>query len=110
MRFLLGAAVLLLNLADNATTFLCLRAPAEHYVVFEANPVARWLFEGVGLVEGLALEMVLSTVAVAFLVLTTRIKAPTRLVLLGVLAALPAWAVANNMQVMYEVGIGVPPW
>ena len=110
MRFLLGATVLLLNLADNATTFLCLRAPVESFVVFEANPVARWLFDGVGLAEGLALEMILSMVAVVFLVLTNRIQRRTKLVLLSALAALPAWAVANNMQVMFEVGIGVPTW
>ena len=110
MRFVLGSTVLLLNLADNATTFLCLRAPVESFVVFEANPVARWLFAEVGLAEGLALEMILSVVAVVFLVRTTRIQQRAKLVLLGVLAALPAWAVANNMQVMFEVGIGVPKW
>jgi len=110
MRFLLGATVLILNLADNATTFLCLRAPVEQFVVFEANPVARWLFEGVGLLGGLALEMVLSTIAVMFLVQTSRITARAKIVLLALLAALPAWAVANNMQVMYEIGIGVPAW
>ena len=32
MRFALGVLVVLLNLADNATTFLCLRAPVPGFV------------------------------------------------------------------------------
>jgi hypothetical protein len=107
MRFLLGGLVLVLNLLDNATTFLCLRSPVLGFEVFEANPVARWLFDGVGLIEGLFLETALTSAAVLFLVLTPRIPRGPKLVLLGFLALLPAWAVANNVDVMYEVGIGV---
>ena len=44
MRFALGILVVLLNLADNATTFLCLRAPVPGFEVSEANPAASWLF------------------------------------------------------------------
>ncbi len=107
MRFALGALVLLMNALDNATTFLCLRDPVTGFDVFEANPVARWLFDGVGLAEGLVLEMALSTAAVLFLISTRRIPGRSKVVLLTVLALLPSWAVANNLQVMYEVGIGL---
>ncbi len=107
MRFAVGALVLLMNALDNTTTFLCLRAPVAGFDVFEANPVARWLFQGVGLLEGLVLEMALSSAAVLFLVTTHRLPSRSRVVLLTLLALLPTWAVANNMQVMYEVGIGL---
>ena len=108
MRFLMGAVVLLLNLLDNATTFLCLREPVAGFEVFEANPIARWLFDMLGLFEGLVLETFLTTAAVLFLVLTNRLSPNAKLALLIVLAMLPAWAVANNLAVMVEIGIPVP--
>lgn len=105
MRFLLGALVVLFNLADNTTTFLCLRHPVAGFEVVEANPIARWLFASVGLVEGLVLEMLLTTAAIAFLVVTQRIPSRTRLLLLVVLALLPAWASLNNLLVIRAVGL-----
>ena len=108
MRFLLGGLVLIFNLLDNATTFICLTAPAAGFEIFEANPVARWLFEVAGLMEGLIIETLITTAAVVFLVLTSRIASMPKLLLLFVLAALPAWAVANNLQVIHEVGIKLP--
>ena len=57
MRFVLGVLVLLLNTLDNTTTFLCLRSPVPGFEVIEANPLARWLFDAVGLTEGLVFEM-----------------------------------------------------
>ncbi len=75
--------------------------------VFEANPLARWLFNGVGLFEGLLIETLVTSAAIAFLVVTHRVPSGTKLLLLGFLAALPAWAVANNMAVMHEVGISL---
>ena len=100
MRVFLGALVVLLNLADNTTTFLCLRAPVPGYEVIEANPAAAWLFGSIGLEQGLVLEMVVTTIAIAFLVATTRIPPRIKLALLVVLAALPAWAAVNNLLVI----------
>ncbi len=100
MHVLLGILVVLLNLADNATTFLCLRAPVPGFEVIEANPAAAWLFASVGLERGLVFEMVLTTIAIAFLVATTRITPRVKLALLVVLAALPAWAALNNLLVI----------
>ena len=104
MRFLLGALVVLFNLADNTTTFLCLRSPVEGFEVVEANPIARWLFDSVGLVEGLVFEMLITTAAIAFLVNTARIPSRMKLMLLVVLALLPAWAAVNNLLVIRAVG------
>jgi len=103
MRFVLGALVLLFNLTDNATTYLCLRQPVPGFEVIEANPVARWLFDSVGLVEGLVLEMSITIAAVAFLVWTRRVHPSTKLIVLSVLTLLPAWASANNWLVMQAI-------
>ena len=105
MRFLLGALVVLFNLADNTTTFLCLRHPVAGFEVVEANPIARWLFESVGLMEGLVLEMLITTAAIGFLVITQRIPSRMKLMLLMVLALLPAWAAVNNLLVIRAVGL-----
>jgi hypothetical protein len=107
MRFLLGLAVVVFNLLDNATTFLCLRAPVAGFDVVEANPFARVLFDGLGLVPGLLFETAITTTTVAFLVFYTRLSAPVRLGLLAVLALLPAFASVNNLLVMRAVGIGM---
>lgn len=107
MRVLLGALVVLFNLADNATTFLCLRAPVPGFEVIEANPAAAWLFDAVGLREGLLLEMAITTVAIAFLVATDRITPRVKLALLVVLAALPAWAAVNNWQVIEATNLPI---
>ena len=106
MHFALGALVLIFNLLDNLTTFLCLRAPVEGYEVVEANPIARFLFASVGLVEGLVFEMAVTSLAIAFLVWTERIPRRVKLSLLTVLAILPAWAVTNNLLVMRAISIG----
>jgi hypothetical protein len=105
MRGLLGLLVLLFNLTDNTTTFLCLRAPVNGFDVIEANPFARWLFDAVGLAQGLMIETVLTTAAVGFLVFSPRISPRVRMAVLVVLTVLPAWATLNNLQVMRAIGL-----
>lgn len=107
MRIALGVLVVLLNLADNTTTFLCLRAPVPGFEMAEANPAAAWLFDSVGLLPGLIFEMVVTTAAIAFLVQTTHIPHRTKLWLLVILAALPAWAVINNAMVIHATNVPV---
>ena len=104
MRFVLGMLVVLFNCLDNATTFLCLRAPIPGYEIFEANPLARVLFDSIGLVEGLMIEMTVTLAAVAFLVFTRRLPRGLKLPLLSVLVVLPAWAAVNNLLVIRAVG------
>ena len=107
MRFLLGALVLVFNSLDNATTYMCLHQTVPGFDVIEANPLARWLFDAVGLVEGLVFESMVTLSAVAFLVMTRMIPTRVRNVLLVVLAVLPAWAVVNNLKVMAAIGVGL---
>lgn len=106
MKLLLGLLVVLFNLTDNTTTFLCLRAPTPGFEVIEANPFARWLFDSLGLVEGLLLETFITTGAVCFLVLSPRVPTRIRFSLLVLLTILPAWATVNNLSVMREIGLG----
>ena len=108
MRFVLGILVVVLNVADNTTTFRCLRAPVPGYEVAEANPVAAWLFGSIGLVPGLALEMAVTSSAIAFLVLTRHVPHRVKLLILFVLAALPAWAAINNSLVIHTTGLTLP--
>ncbi len=107
MRYLIGLLVILFDLLDNFTTFVCLTtAPtSSHEILAEANPIARWLFDSIGLVEGLALSTVVTLAAVVFLLFTKRLHPHTRLLLLGVLAILPLFAALNNLQVMHRAGI-----
>ncbi len=105
MRFVLGVLVLLLNTLDNTTTFLCLRSPVPGFEVIEANPLARWLFDAVGLTEGLVFESAITLGAVSFLVLTRTLPSRIRTMVLVVLILLPAWAVVNNVKVMAAIGV-----
>ncbi len=107
MRFVLGALVILFNLLDNTTTFLCLSTSIPGMQVTEANPFARWLFEAIGLKEGLIVEMIITLGAVGFLVYTKRLTPRVRLGLLVILVVLPAWAVVNNLNVMKAIGVGL---
>ena len=49
MLHLLVALTLLLTAADHWTTYLCLRAPVAGWQVIEANPIADWLFQNLGI-------------------------------------------------------------
>jgi len=108
MRFLLASLAIVLNLLDNLTTYLCLNQPIPGFEVFEANPLAAWGFSAMGLQEGLLLESLVSTAAVLFLVVTRHVPLRGKLAVLGIMAALPAWAVANTLQVMREIGLSIP--
>ncbi len=105
MRFVLGALVILFNVLDNTTTFLCLSTSVPGLQVTEANPFARWLFEAIGLMEGLIVEMFITLGAVGFLVYTKRLTPRVRVGLLVILVVLPAWAVVNNLNVMKAIGV-----
>jgi hypothetical protein len=107
MRIALGVLVVLLNIADNTTTFLCLRAPVPGFEVSEANPAAAWLFGTFGLVPGLLFEMLVTSAAVAFLVMTAHVPHRVKLALLFVLAALPAWAALNNLWVIRATNLAI---
>jgi hypothetical protein len=104
LRFF-AALALLLALLDHLTTWFCLRAPVPGWELREANPLAAWAFGRLGLAEGLALDTALTLVAVVFVSEAERLPRAARLGLLGVLIASAAFAVANNLGVIQQVGL-----
>lgn len=104
LRALAGLA-LLFALLDHLTTWLCLRAPVPGWEVREANPIAAWLFGHVGLVEGLALDTVVTLGAVVVVAEAQRLPRPAKLGLLGLLIVTSAFAVANNLGVIQQIGL-----
>ncbi len=105
MRFALAGLAMLMNALDNWTTFTCLQQPVPGYEVYEANPLAAWGFETFGLLPGLIGEMMLTMVAIAFLVRSHTFSLPVRLILLTAMVVLPGWAALNNLQVMQALGL-----
>ena len=105
MRFALAAGALIMNALDNLTTYRCLDNPIPGFEVYEANPLAAWGFDMVGLELGLWIETALCGAAILFLVYSPLFGFRARMALLAVLAALPAGAAANNLLVMRELQI-----
>jgi hypothetical protein len=104
LRFLAGLTLLLTG-ADHWTTYLCLRMPVEGWEVIEANPLADWLFAGMGLVPGLALDTVITLAAVGFLIATPRLGVGLKASLLGFITCTTAYAVVNNLFAMRDLGL-----
>jgi hypothetical protein len=59
----------------------------------------------VGLVEGLAIDSVLTIAAVFFLVTTHRMPRVGKLALLAAVIGWTSFAVANNLQAIYLLGL-----
>ena len=102
---ILALFTLLLSAADHWTTYLCLRQPVSGWHVAEANPLADWLFESVGLVPGLMIDSVVTLFAVGFLLFTRQVPQLAKGVFLAVVIAWTGFAVANNWQAMQALGL-----
>jgi len=96
---------LLLSTADHWTTYLCLRQPVEGFQVIESNPLARWLFHRVGLGLGLAVDGLVTLIAVGLLVQTQRVPMALKVCFLGGVCAWTAAAVVNNYQILKSLGL-----
>lgn len=107
MLHLLAVVTLLLSLADHWTTYLCLRTPISGFEVAEANPIAAWLFDSVGLVEGLMIDTTLTIGALAFLITTRRMPRAAKLIFLLAVIGWTGFAVANNLKAMQLVGLSL---
>ena len=107
MRFALAGAALLLNAMDNFTTFRCLTDPVSRHGVYEANPLASWAFDQIGLLPGLMVDTVLATLAVGFLLFSGAFDLRIRLGILVVMVGASGWAVVNNLGVMQTLGLAL---
>jgi len=102
---ILALLTLLLSAADHWTTYLCLRQPIDGWHVSEANPLADWLFGSVGLVPGLLIDSIVTLSAVAFLLVTRQVPHLAKGVFFAVVIAWTGFAVINNWQAIYALGL-----
>ena len=107
MLFTLLGLTLLLSCADHWTTYLCLSASAPGWEVTEANPLADWLFDSVGLVEGLMIDTAITIAALAFLATTSRLPHFLKLAFLSFAVFWTGYAVANNIQAAQTMGLSL---
>lgn len=108
MLALLALLAAALTAADHWTTYLCLRAPVEGWVVTEANPLANWLFGRIGLVPGILVDSAVTVTALCFLTTNDLLPRRFKLGFLAFVATWTAWAVSNNLMGLYT--LGVPLW
>ena len=105
MLHFLAALTLLLSAADHWTTYLCLRSPVSGFDVTEANPFSAWLFQSVGLVEGLMIDSLLTVAAIAFLITTPWMPRIAKVAFLVAVVGWTGFAVANNLNAIYLLGL-----
>ena len=108
MLRLFVAATLLLTCADHWTTYLCLRAPIEGWIVGEANPIADSLFAWVGLGPGLIVDTALTLIGVTFIARTSLLGLRYRVATLALITASTSYAVMNNLEAIHRMGLA--PW
>jgi hypothetical protein len=105
MLHILVALTLLLTAADHWTTYLCLRAPVPGWEVAEANPIANWLFQSIGLVPGILLDSAITLGAIAFLLSSKVVPRNAKGGFFLVVVAWTTWAVVNNVKAILTMGI-----
>ena len=104
---ILALLTLVLSAADHWTTYLCLRTPLEGWEVTEANPLADWLFQSLGLVPGLLVDSAVTVAAVGFLLVTTHVSNSVKIGFFSLIAAWTGIAVVNNLNAISTIGISV---
>jgi len=102
---ILAILTLLVSAADHWTTYLCLRTPVAGWRVTEANPIADWLFESYGLVEGLMIDSAITLLAVAYLLTTRKVPRLAKGMFFAVVIAWTGFAVLNNLQAIQALGL-----
>ena len=105
MFYFLASLMLLFTAADHWTTYLCLRAPVDGWVVTEANPLAEWLFNSMGLVPGLLFDSVVTIFAIAFLLITPRLRRNVKAAFFVCVLFWTGHAVVNNLHAIRMLGI-----
>ena len=73
----------------------------------EANPLANWLFHNAGLAGGLAIDSVVTVLALGFLATTTRLPHLLKIAFLSFAVFWTGYAVANNIQAAQTMGLSL---
>ncbi|MFK7897524.1 MAG: DUF5658 family protein [Myxococcota bacterium] len=108
MLRLFAITTILLTCADHWTTYVCLHAPVDGWLVTEANPVADWLFGWAGLSGGLLIDTLITLGAVAFLATTGMLDRNWKTALLALITLSTGYAVVNNLGAISRMGLS--PW
>lgn len=103
----LALLTLILSAADHWTTYLCLRSPHDGWEVTEANPLAEWLFQSLGLVPGLLVDSAVTIAAVGFLLSTRYLSDSAKVGLFGLIALWTGVAVVNNLNAISTIGLSI---
>lgn len=98
-------ATLLLSAGDHYTTWLMLREPLPGWDVWEANPIARWLFNTMGLVPGLAIDSIATVAFGTWAYQTDKVVDEFKIVACLVICLATGYAIHNNVQVLYTTGV-----
>ena len=99
--------IVLVSAADHWTTYLCLRAPVEGWQVAEANPLANWLFQAIGLVPGLLLDSAITLLSMAFLFGTRLLPQTIKNAFLALVLVWTSVAVMNNWRAIQLMDLSV---
>ncbi len=97
------AVLMVLTVGDAYTTWACLRLPVPGWDVVEANPVSAWLFGLVGLVPGLAVDGIVTVLALWYVGNTKKATPRFKIICLLLAISVSGWAVYNNYQYMIEM-------
>jgi hypothetical protein len=99
---ILFVLLILANLGDNISTYLALALPAiEGMLITEANPIAAWIFETMGLVKGLIFEFVLSIGILFWLMGVKNIPYKWKVVIFVGILIPTVYAVINNVKILF---------
>lgn len=96
--------VFVLHLLDNYTTWVMLGAPIPGWDVVEANPVARAIFNIVGLEVGLLADTLFTAAACIWGYRTKVCTENTKLFWCAILALVSLCAVLNNTRALIVTG------
>ena len=103
---ILFVLLILAFLGDNISTYFALSLPAkEGLLISEANPIAAWIFEAMGLVKGLIFEFVLSIGLLYWLMGVKTIPYKWKVVIFAGILIPTVYAVINNIGVLTLVGV-----
>ena len=98
------SVVFVLSMLDNYTTWIMLNSLIPGWDVVEANPIARALFDYVGLETGLLLDAVFTTVACVWGYNTRVFSENKKLVACAILSIVSLVAVINNSWAILVTG------
>lgn len=105
----LALLLLLFTAADHWTTWRCLGVATPEWILTEANPIADWLFQSLGLGPGLWLDTLVTLAALAFLIHTRRVPTFWKHAFLWAGIGATGFAVANNLRALEAAGIPFLP-